>query len=105
MCGVLGHESRNTGKLVRFGYITLTAQAGGLLGPAGTTLPAHEFHYYDSTENGSAFTAVKPSGRSWDCGIHTASLYAGYPHLFLPASLPAAEAFCRKCLAYKENKG
>ena len=104
MCGILPQESENTGRLVRFGYITLTAKEGGLLGPAGTALPAHEFHYYDSTENGSAFTAVKPSGRSWDCGIHTESLYAGYPHLFLPASLPAAEAFCRKCLAYKERK-
>ena len=105
MCGALPHESRNTGKLVRFGYITLTAKEGGLLGPAGTCLPAHEFHYFDSTENGSAFTAVKPSGRSWTCGIHTETLYAGYPHLFLPANIGAAEAFCRKCLAYKENKG
>ncbi|MBO7404701.1 MAG: cobyrinate a,c-diamide synthase, partial [Clostridia bacterium] len=104
MCGIMPQESENTGHLVRFGYITLTSQADGLLGPAGTCLPAHEFHYYDSTENGSDFTAVKPSGRSWTCVVHTESLYAGYPHLFLPASLPSAESFCRKCLAYKERK-
>ena len=90
---------------MRFGYITLTAKESGLLGPAGTALPAHEFHYFDSSENGGAFSAVKPSGRGWTCGIHTATMYAGYPHLFLPANVGAAEAFCRKCLAYKENKG
>ena len=104
MCGVLHHDSTNTGKLVRFGYVTLTAKTDGLFGPAGTTFRAHEFHYYDSTDNGNAFTAVKSNGRSWDCVQYTDTLYAGYPHLFLPANIPAAEAFYRKCLAYKEKK-
>ena len=104
MCGVLTHSSANTGKLVRFGYVTLTAKDGGLLGDAGTALPAHEFHYYDSTDNGASFSAVKPNGRSWTCGVHTETLYAGYPHLFLPASLPAAESFYKACLRHKENR-
>lgn len=104
MCGVLPHDSVNTGKLVRFGYITMEAKKDGLFGSAGTTFRAHEFHYYDSTDNGNAFTAVKSSGRSWDCVQYTDTLYAGYPHLFLPANIPAAEAFYRKCLAYKEKK-
>ena len=104
MCGALVHDSTNTGKLVRFGYVTLTAKTDGLFGGAGTTFRAHEFHYYDSTDNGNAFTAVKSNGRSWDCAVYTDRLYAGYPHLFLPASIPAAESFYRKCLAYKEKK-
>ena len=104
MCGVLPHSSENTGKLVRFGYVTLTAKDGGLLGEAGTTLSAHEFHYYDSSDNGASFSAVKPNGRSWTCGVHTETLYAGYPHLFLPASLPAAESFYKACLRHKENR-
>ena len=104
MCGVLDHTSENAGKLVRFGYLTMTASHGGLLGPAGTELRAHEFHYWDSTDNGSAFRAVKPNGRSWECCVMTDTLYAGYPHLYLPASEPAAEAFYRKCLEYKERK-
>ena len=104
MCGVLNHDSTNTGKLVRFGYITMEAKTDGLFGSAGTTFRAHEFHYYDSTDNGSAFTAVKSNGRSWECVQYTDTLYAGYPHLFLSANIPAAESFYRKCLAYKENK-
>lgn len=103
MCGVLSHESQNAGKLTRFGYVTLTAKEDGLLGPAGTQLPGHEFHYWDSTVNGVSFTAEKPNGKRWDCAVHTPTLYAGYPHLFLPANPEAAEAFYRKCLAYKED--
>ena len=104
MCGVLDHESANAGKLVRFGYVTLTAQRDGLLGPAGTALRGHEFHYWDSTDNGDGFIAKKPNGKRWDCVVYTPTLYAGYPHLFLYADIPAAEAFYRKCLAYKEKE-
>ncbi|MBO5218814.1 MAG: cobyrinate a,c-diamide synthase [Clostridia bacterium] len=104
MCGALQHDSVNTGKLVRFGYITLTSHSDGLFGKAGSTFRGHEFHYYDSTDNGNGFTAVKQNGRSWDCAVYTDTLYAGYPHLFLPANIPAAEAFYKKCLAYKEKK-
>ena len=104
MCGVLDHESQNAGKLTRFGYVTLTAKKDGLLGPAGTVLRGHEFHYWDSTENGDGFLAEKTSGKSWPCVVSTPTLYAGYPHLYLYASIPAAEAFYRKCLEYKEKR-
>ena len=104
MCGALGHTSRDTGRLTRFGYITLTAKKDGLFGPAGTQLRAHEFHYWDSSDTSGAFRAVKPDGRSWDCGVLTDTLYAGYPHLYLSASVPAAESFYKKCLGYKEKK-
>lgn len=104
MCGLLPHKSTDSGRLVRFGYIALTAKRKGLFGFAGTALKGHEFHYWDSTENGCDFHAVKPSGRAWDCGIMTETLYAGYPHLYLYADIPAAERFYIKCLSYKENR-
>lgn len=104
MCGVLSHESTNTGKLVRFGYINLTTHTDGLLGKAGTVLCAHEFHYYDSTDNGNSCTAEKSNGRSWECVVSTDTLYAGYPHLFLYANIEAAEMFYKKCLEYRRRK-
>ena len=104
MCGVLPHESFHTGHLVRFGYVTLTAKKPGLFGAGGLSLPGHEFHYYDSTANGGGFTARKISGRSWDCAVYTDTLYAGYPHLYLPACVPAAESFLRKCAEFKEKE-
>ena len=102
MCGVLGHESSDCGRLVRFGYVTLTSKKDGLLGKAGTVLKGHEFHYFDSTDNGADFTARKVSGKAWDCVVTTETLYAGYPHLYLPSSMEAVEAFYSKCLEYKE---
>ena len=104
MCGVLPHSSSDTGKLVRFGYVTITAGHDGLLGPEGTQLRTHEFHYWDSTDNGTSFHAVKPNGRNWDCGVMTDTLYAGYPHLYLMSCIPAAAAFYRKCLEYKKGR-
>ena len=85
--------------------MTITAKEAGLLGCEGTTLRAHEFHYWDSTENGSSFHAEKPNGRSWDCCVMTDTLYAGYPHLYLLSGVPAAAAFYKKCLGFREEKG
>lgn len=104
MCGILNHSSFRTDHLVRFGYLTLTSRKAGLLGPAGTELKAHEFHYWDSTDSGDAFAARKPSGKEWECGVLTDTLYAGYPHVFLPGNIRAAEAFYEKCLEYKERR-
>ena len=104
MCGVLTHDTNNTGRLVRFGYVDLISRVGSLFGPAETHLRAHEFHYYDSSDNGDGFDAVKPSGRSWRAGVLTERLYAGYPHLWLYSNLGAAESFYRKCLEYKAEK-
>lgn len=61
----------------------MTAMGDSVLGPAGTSFPAHEFHHWDSPENGDHFSFKKPVGtREWSCGYGTESLYAGFPHLY-----------------------
>ena len=82
MAGVLPGQGFKIGRLVRFGYARLTARADSMLFRAGETLPVHEFHHWDSTENGDAFTAAKVNGRQWACGFANARLYAGFPHLY-----------------------
>ncbi len=100
--GVVNGASFKTDKLGRFGYITLTADCNGLLVDEGGQLRAHEFHYWDSENPGNAFTAEKPqSSRSWRCGLSTPTMYAGYPHLFLPACPKAAQRFVEACAAYE----
>ena len=70
MAGVLPGQGIRTPRLVRFGYGELTARADNLLLQAGETLPVHEFHYWDCTQNGEAFQMRKPlTGRSWECGF------------------------------------
>lgn len=82
----------------RFGYVELTTQAPSLLGPAGTTLRGHEFHRWDSPDPGQGLLACKPaSTRSWRAGHCTESLYAGFPHLYLPRDAGVAARFVRAC--------
>lgn len=83
MAGVIPADGIRTEKLVRFGYANLTANADSLLFRKGETVPIHEFHYWDTTEKGTAFTTEKPiSGRRFTCGFATETLYAAFPHLY-----------------------
>ena len=91
MVGALSGEGFPTGKLSRFGYVTLTARGDSLLFCQGDSIPAHEFHYWDSTCCGGDFTAEKPlSQRSWTAGIGTPTMYAGFPHFHFAARPEAA---------------
>ena len=72
---------------------------------AGEKIRTHEFHYWDSTENGDALDAVKlQTGRSWSCGIATETLYAGFPHLYFTGNPALAARFVEAARRYKEGK-
>lgn len=103
MCGVLPGEGFKTGRLQRFGYQTITAPADSLLFRAGEKIPAHEFHYWDATENGADLIAEKADGRSWPCGYATPSLYAAFPHLHFGGTVPLAERFVKACEEWKAS--
>ena len=93
MAGVLPGKVRYTGKLQRFGYMTLEHNAD--------RIPAHEFHYYESDDPGIACRAVKPvSGRSWNCMHTEGGLLAGFPHLFYYGAPVTAERFLQKACLY-----
>lgn len=104
MCGALPGCGYKTGRLQRFGYLKLRAEADSLLFRTGEQIPAHEFHYWDSSENGTDLTAEKADGRSWRCGRVTDTLYAGFPHLHFGGELPLAERFVKACSKYEEHE-
>jgi len=105
MAGALPGDGLRTGRLVRFGYAQLSAEGDSLLLRAGESVPCHEFHYWDNTENGAAFTARKPiTGKSWSCGFASETLYAAFPHLYLAGSPRLAERFV-SAAARSENEG
>ncbi len=101
--GYLGGIFKNTGKLSRFGYVTLTAKCDNLLCKAGENIRGHEFHYYDSDKNGDYFIAEKTSGKSWDCVHSSEYLYAGFPHLHFYSNIKFAESFINKCIEGKKH--
>ena len=103
MVGFLPGGSRDTGKLVRFGYITLKAKEDGLLCVAGGEIRGHEFHHWDSDETGGGFRAEKPSGRGWDCVFSSPRLYAGYPHFHFYSNPDFALNFYKTCLEVKHE--
>ena len=86
MAGVVKGSCHNTGRLGRFGYITVSGKEERETLLSGLSIKAHEFHYFDSDNNGSDAVAVKPgSGRRWEC-IHAGGDHLwGYPHLYYPS--------------------
>lgn len=105
MCGVFSGRGILTRRLQRFGYQYLRAGSDSMLFRAGERIPAHEFHYWDCTENGSDLRSEKPDGRSWNCGYVSPSLYAAFPHLHLGGDVPLAERFVEACRRYTHPAG
>ena len=105
MVGVVKGEVYDTGKLQRFGYITMTANEDNLLCRKGEKLKVHEFHYWDSSFCGDGFTAEKSDGRTWRCGVCTDTMYAGFPHFYFCSDIEMAERFVRKCAEYGGKNG
>ena len=104
MAGVLPGSGHNTGRLVRFGYAVMTAKAGSMLFHAGETLPVHEFHHWDSSENGADFSVCKAKKRQWECGFASAHLYAGFPHLYW-AGTALPRRFVQAAQHFLKHKG
>lgn len=104
MTGALDSECHFKGKLVRFGYIELGEKHSNFL-PTDEKIRAHEFHYYDSTDNGADCIATKPAtGRSYDCVISHDNYWLGFPHLYYPSNPHFAESLVRKAYEYRRNK-
>lgn len=98
MVGALEGRAFKTDRLGRFGYIELQKEAC----PEAGRIPAHEFHYFDSTNCGDAYLAKKPFGnRCWACMHESGRLLAGFPHLYYYGNPEVAKNFLEKCLEYK----
>lgn len=103
MCGAISGHGLKGERLGRFGYVELSALEDGLLGPAGTRLRGHEFHYWNSSDCGSAFRAEKISGGGWPCCHSSPTLWAGFPHLYFWGNPDAARSFVRAAACYRDG--
>ena len=104
MAGVIHACCMKKERLVRFGYLTLNSKTDSFL-QKGETIRGHEFHYYDSEDNGECAIAKKPVGtRSWEC-VHAGSdHWWGFAHLSYYSNPKFAEKFAEACRRYKTNK-
>lgn len=98
MVGVVGGTAYGTKRLGRFGYIELETQNANILRMEKFTCRGHEFHYFDSTNNGTDFTAKKPlSSRKWECIHGNEQSIAGFPHFYYYSNPQIVVQFLKAC--------
>lgn len=101
LVGVIRAQCSYKNKLVRFGYIELEEKERNFL-PEGECIRAHEFHYFDSTDNGEDCVATKPvTGRTYPCVIDHDNLWLGFAHLYYPSNPGFVSSFVKKAQNFK----
>lgn len=104
MAGAISGKAYETSQLVRFGYCEGITKTDGLFGKAGTILRGHEFHYWDTTENGSGFLMTKPiSSARWEAVEYSDTKALGFPHFYYAGCPEAAEAFLDACRMFQRG--
>lgn len=92
LCGVLDAAGRMTGRLT-LGYRSGRIGVPSPLGPAGTEVRGHEFHYSVLEPAGDALWLREVSGGEAAGGWATPSLLASYLHVHLAGAPQLASAF------------
>lgn len=91
-CSIIKGKCIQTEKLVRFGYMTLSENK----------VKGHEFHYFDSDNNGNFCTAEKPTKhKQWKCCHNINGGLQGFPHLYYPSNIEYAKQILEVCRNYK----
>lgn len=104
MVGFFGGASANSGRLGRFGYVSVETDRDLLYLKPGEQIKGHEFHYWDCSDNGSVCRAVKPDGRKWLCSVAKYRTFAGFVHMAW-WSLPAfAARFAGACRTWRREE-
>ena len=97
LAGIFPFSIEMTGKLVQFGYVTVTLTRNCLLGPSGTILRGHSFHYSRITIMAAPETCYRVeyslSEREEAEGYMTGNVLASYIHLHFRASPHVAKSF------------
>jgi len=105
MVGWVKGKAFATKKLGRFGYVNLTSEKDNLLTTKGEVLKGHEFHYWDSENNGVDFLAKKPVGnRNWQCIHAKGNFFGGFPHIHFGSFPQGVKRFLGKCRAWQEPR-
>lgn len=109
MCGVLPGRAAMQQRLQMVGYVEACLQQDCLLGPAGTLLHGHEFHF--SKEYGQE-AAARPfvfkklrNGAEYPAGQQRWRVLGSYLHLHFAGCPEAARHFLAQCRTYAEEAG
>ena len=97
LLGVVPLTMEMTGRLVDFGYVTVTFTQDCLLGPKGTTIRGHSFHYSRIGSRTEVATSYRVefslSGAQQQEGFTCGNVLASYVHLHFGANPVVAQHF------------
>ncbi|CUX28183.1 Cobyrinic acid A,C-diamide synthase [Clostridium sp. C105KSO15] len=103
MAGIIKGKAFPTERLLRFGYFEAFPNADTHFLKKGESIRGHEFHYWDSTNNGACMEAKKPGGRkSWGCVHGEGNLLAGFPHFYYPSNPALPKRFVEACKGLRD---
>lgn len=100
--GLIPGGTRMTDRLQQFGYAEATFLEDTLLGPAGTTVRGHRFHYsvYEPgpTPPACAYRIVRTrTGEEYLEGFRTRNVLATYFHIHLGSQPQMVQSFIHRC--------
>ena len=105
MADVIDARAYRQKRLKHFGYVYTFLTKDGILGKKGDYYKAHEFHYLQSDEEGTALRVEKASGNGcWTTAYMTDTMYAGFPHFFLAGNTGIMDNFIEK-MRQAKSKG
>lgn len=97
LLGIVPLTMEMTGKLVDFGYVTVTFTQDCLLGPEGSSIRGHSFHYSRICSSSEVATSYQVefslSGKRQREGFTCGSVLASYIHLHFRANPVVARHF------------
>ena len=105
MCGVFPGRAAMTKKLQMVGYVTAKMQRDTILGPAGTELRGHEFHFSQELEREEpvrpyTFTKLR-NGATYGAGQQRENVLGSYLHIHFAGCPGAAKHFVAACREYQ----
>ena len=102
MAGIILGKVFPTERLMRFGYIEAFSRESTGFMKTGESIRGHEFHYWDSTDNGNQMEAQKPGQKkSWDCVHAGKNLLAGFPHFYYLSNPVLPKRFVEACEEFR----
>ena len=105
MAGVFSGESGKGQRLGNFGYLTLTAEEDLPFLKKGMSMKGHEFHYWQTNDQGAGACARKPAGnKEWLCMRNYKNTLAGFPHLYYRSCPEFIAEFARCCRDYRMGR-
>ncbi len=108
MAGVFRARVVMTSRLQRFGYAEMEFARDTILGPAGTRVRVHEFHYSalvppEEEERAAGCFLLRKGQAAWHGGLARDRVVAGYPHIHFCSNPSLARNFLLACREYQKE--